>query len=385
MRFFLIFLGLFSVLNGANAKDTKPTETPINFQMKKISGELEKLVPSLIDEEKFSAKENEKPIQEILDNLVKLFQGLKKHPVIQTPGFKISRNQIETQLEETHAVFRTNKELARHKINSTLGLCISCHTQLPRGDRLKLFSGYNLDNNFTGPFEKAEFYFITRDFEKAIVNYDFYINSFNKNFGDTKKLETSLNRKLTYFMRINRESKVGIQDFEQNLQNKELPNSVKERVQEWVKQLSKNSPSDQLDMKSISEQSMKERLDKITHDNERAPGISLFSYIEAQDLKNSGFLYQYLYLHPQSPLLPEILYNLALFDKRLNLNLFYSLGDLYLLECMEKYPKNPIAKKCYQAYEEDKIFSYTGSSGTSLPDDVNKELLRLKKKVGIKP
>jgi tetratricopeptide (TPR) repeat protein len=352
--------------------------------MFEISKEIDKLTPFLLNGDKFTDSKNEKIINEHLNNLVNLFKTIQKHPKISTTGFSISRDQIETQLKETLDAFNSkHQSFARHKLNSTLGLCISCHTQLPTGEKLKIFGGIDIEKNIQHVFEKAEFYFITRDFPKAIQNYDLFISQYKKN-DDRLLLESALNHKLTYFTRIMRtKTEEAIASFNENLKNKEIPETTRLQITNWIKELKATTALDNTG-KPITEKQMKQFLKKVTRNNEEGPRVSMFANHEAQDLKISGILYEYLNSNPESSLVPEILYNLATIDKRLNFNIFYSLGDLYLKECIEKYPTSRFAKLCYQEYEEEKILSYTGSAGTFLPEDVKKELDELKNKLKIK-
>lgn len=376
-----MFLTLLLVL-GTSATFAQNNDLPINLHMHEISIELDKLSPFLFKEEKFADKKNEKFIAEYLQNLVTRFKSIKKHPAIKTPGYSFSRDQIEIQLQETAQVFKTShKEYARHKLNSTLGLCISCHTQLPSGDKLKIFGNHQIDPTITSHFEKADFYFVTRDFSKAMEHYDHYINNFDPKKDNRKSLETALNHKLIYYMRIQmNKSADAISSFSKNLLNPELPKVIKEEISEWIKELN-IVQSINLSGKLTEEKEMKNFLKEVTKENEAGPRLSLYSREEVKDLRISGILYQYLNQHPGSRLVPEILYNLAIIDKRLNFSLFYSLGDLYLIECMNKYSNSSIAKACYQEYEAEKILSYTGSAGTSLPPEVKSELLKYKNKI----
>jgi hypothetical protein len=101
------------------------------------------------------------------------------------------------------------------------------------------------------------------------------------------------------------------------------------------------------------------------------------------NLTVSGILYEYLQASPKSKIKPEILYWLALCDRNISNNFFYSLADLYLKECMYSFASSPIAKKCFKDYETNLIISYSGTSGVNLPADVSKELKTLRKRVGI--
>ncbi|WP_455202270.1 hypothetical protein, partial [Kaarinaea lacus] len=71
----------------------------------------------------------------------------------------------------------------------------------------------------------------------------------------------------------------------------------------------------------------------------------------------------------------------GIIDRSINYSFYYSLADMYLKECMLQYTSHPYAKKCYEEYESYIVFSYSGSRGTDIPDDVAQELKALKVRV----
>jgi hypothetical protein len=74
----------------------------------------------------------------------------------------------------------------------------------------------------------------------------------------------------------------------------------------------------------------------------------------------------------------ELLYWLAICDRVLEYQFQYSLSELYLKECIVGYPGSKYARQCYNELERDMVFSYSGSSGTHIPEDVKNSLETLK-------
>ena len=93
---------------------------------------------------------------------------------------------------------------------------------------------------------------------------------------------------------------------------------------------------------------------------------------------SSGVLLNYLVENPNTELAPEILYWLSLVEHRMSQTYFFSLGDLYLKDCIKKYPTSPYAKKCYQEYADSIEAGYTGSAGVDIPVEEKRELIKLK-------
>ena len=98
-----------------------------------------------------------------------------------------------------------------------------------------------------------------------------------------------------------------------------------------------------------------------------------------------GRLFHYLNSQPPKEEIPVILYWLAIIDRSVDYSFYYSLADRYLKECMLQYTSHPYAEKCYKEYEAYVTFSYSGSRGTDIPEDVKKELKALKVRVYSSP
>ena len=56
---------------------------------------------------------------------------------------------------------------------------------------------------------------------------------------------------------------------------------------------------------------------------------------------------------------------------------FDQLSNLYFESCVRSSPHSELAEKCYQRFEQNVYFGYTGSSGTHLPEKVKDQLLAL--------
>lgn len=100
---------------------------------------------------------------------------------------------------------------------------------------------------------------------------------------------------------------------------------------------------------------------------------------EVYDLNLSTILLDFYNTHPDTKLGGKILYWLAVLDKRINDDLFFSVGDYYLLSCMEKYSKDPVAKECFDAYQEDLEINYITKENKTFPPEIIEKLNSLKK------
>ena len=231
---------------------------------------------------------------------------------------------------------------------------------------------------FSSIFDQAEFLFATRAFDQAFALYNQVIDGYPANKLKLEDVETSLDRQLAYFSRIKRNPSEAIAQIKIHQKNKELPGFLKANLKTWIAQFENWEKQITLDPKTATDKEIvafaKKNIEpKWTSSAMQASNPELVPY-----LRVSGILYEYLQLHPKSPIVPDILYWLAICDRTINDSFFYSLADMYLKECVIKFPTAPVAQSCFKEYEMETIANYTGSAGTFLPAEVRTELNQMK-------
>ena len=102
------------------------------------------------------------------------------------------------------------------------------------------------------------------------------------------------------------------------------------------------------------------------------------------DLETSHFLYKLIKKNKNTDLKPWILYYSALVEKDYRVSMFDMTVDRYLRESIEIYSQNPASKKCLNLYKEIKTLEFTGSRGTDIPKDVQKQFKKYEKMVNKK-
>jgi len=101
------------------------------------------------------------------------------------------------------------------------------------------------------------------------------------------------------------------------------------------------------------------------------------------ELISLKYLFGYLHniMHSVEPKkIPEILYTLGSLENRINHDI-YSTNNVYLIDCIISYPKSSFAKLCYEEIVRQIEFSFTGSAGKNIPEDITLFIEKLKKKV----
>lgn len=363
----------------------RASELPVRKEMSNISRHIRDLGLYIASEQEFVKEKNKAVIQKNLEELTALFKNVKTHPLMETQGLSINQAVMTEQLEQTTALFKNDKKpLARAKFNAALNLCVSCHTQSPGAQRqeFKLFADKDISKMKINDFERAELLYVTRDFETAINLYDKFIRA-SKKTDDDENILRALERQLIYFVKVKKSFPMARERFESYLKLGNFNPTVTQEVSDWVKVLSGKSLWENFDAQTVKEEDMEKFMKTFIADDEEGPIFSATNSSEVYDLNLSSILLDYYNAHPDTKLGAKILYWLATLDKRLNDDLFFSLGDYYLLACMEKYPKDPVAKDCYESYMDDLEINYL-SKEKDFPPKIKERIKYLQKLIDYK-
>lgn len=337
----------------------------------------------LVSDEKFSDPKNNKDIAEHLKEFARLAKSASHDPTLNQENFKFSRQVLEERIVDTERVFRLGrKTYARWQLNSVVNVCMSCHTQLPSTNRV--FTNFKDPSMFTSDFDRAEFLYATRSFDAAMELYDKSIKGFPDNQMTVFQIETALERQVAYFARIVRNPTAALAKIKLHQANTLLPQYLKDNMSAWSVQLKKVEAQLPLDPKVATDAQIIEYARKNIEADDKKTNVDATSPRLVTYLTVSGMLYEFLEKHPNSKATPQVLYWLAMCDRSIENNFFFSLADMYLRECITKFPSDPIAKKCYSQYELETTLGYTGSGGTRIPIEVKRDLENLKQLVEAK-
>ncbi len=334
--------------------------------------ELQKYATSL---ETFNDPKNQKAISKILSGLEKKSQSISKHVDTSTTAYRLSSEALTKHLRELNKLYNDGSRIyARWMSLSTPQLCASCHSQLPdTASHLWTLQEKDLKGS---TLERADLLFSTWNYDEALKKYDELIRNFpSKISSDPLELEKALNKKLTIFLRVKREINNARTSFESDMLNKNLPESVSEKLKNWVtaiKKLDKNEKdSKELRQPKNLLKFIEKTYAKSSKDENDAP----------TKVYASGLLYEALHIHSDDEYTPQFLYWLGSSNQDYNRDFFFGLSQNYLRECTLRYPQHPIAKKCYEEYANEERLQWTGTRGYDPPAGLEKDLKSLLDKV----
>lgn len=382
IRAFLFGFFLFTLIGFVNAKPIAKVQNTelVKSMMGEFLDHVISLKKFLVSDEEFLDPDNSQTISKHLNGLSQAVKSSEHDPMLNQGNYKFTRKVLEEHVLETERVFRLgNKSYARWMMNSTLGICMGCHTQVPTTERR--FAVFVKPDYFTDEADRADFLFATKNFEGARQIYKKLVKNYPANHVSTDNLEKSVRREFLYQLRIQRDYASAYNSLTEFQKNLELPEFLRRYLSDWEHQLSEWKKSGGPDISKLKENDLI-LFAKQNVSLEKAPKkIESSDPMFISNLIVSGVLFEYLQRNPQSKVTPEVFYWLAVIDRQLSQSMFYSLADMYLKECMLKYPEHSIATKCYDEYEAEVLYRYSGSSGVHVPQEVLSELKNLKKYV----
>lgn len=381
----IIFIILLTITFQANAASPTVPATPatlnpaslnpssLNQVMSEIGKTMVELFPLIMAKRAITDSEKNK-MQQSVSKLLDLFQKAGPYIKRKPDTYQVSYDYVLDYLQEVILAFKKNDpSYARSQLYALGSICASCHTQ---DTKLRtLFSGTKR-NQFSSDIAYAEFNFVTRNYSEAIKFYDKHLTS------NQKKTELAiaqpLQRIITIYTQIYNKPGEGAKQLEKYLTLEKHTHTTKNHLTKWIAGLKNLEAQGAKDVDNASFSTLKKYVKQSFGDLDE-PLTSIISTPEEEVslVWLRGRLYQYLNNKPKEAEIPIILFWLAVSDRSIGYNFYFSLADLYLKQCIIKHPDHPYAKRCLHEYKEYVNFSHTGSSGTFIPPKLQQELKEL--------
>lgn len=346
------------------------------LQMNKAFNTLTDLMPYLKNDNAFKEKKNEKIIQKHLDDFEAEFKlaghdDLLKNDLF-APSYKVMMDSI---LESKSGFKKGQKDYALWMLRDSVGSCLECHTRLPK-EHTSVFQDGDIQietAKYKDPYDLGMTYLIVRRYVDAK-------NEFLRVVQDKliKKDDMGFIKPFQQILLI--EMKV-MKDPEAMLallkpfNDKNIAATEKTELKNWQKRLEILKKEALLKSGIRNDKELKEfiarRLTPIEDE--------IYDDIYKPDLLlASGMLSVYFFQNPNSRNAPLLNYWIGKIEAELRKDDFLSSAELFLKQCIKKYPLNPIAKKCYEELKLTTEFMYSGSRGTDIPPEIEEELKQLK-------
>ncbi|MGA0163398.1 MAG: hypothetical protein ACO3LE_03995 [Bdellovibrionota bacterium] len=334
------------------------------------------LQPEFSSPSAFKSEKNRKKISASLKKMSELSKSLDSHERLNDPIFKMTADLVKNQISEAYTSFQKGHyEYSRRLFQESLDACSSCHNQVPK--RKDLSWEFKADQLQGSAYQKAEFWFTVRQYQKALPLYEQFISTYNSEKDPSYQLDLALQRVASILIRNDLDLDRAQVDFIKLSTNQRLPSATRAKLRQWAEEASKLSQSGMTKSKIQNQKDVEKWARSFLDGRADAKETSDAESIKALFL--SGALYQYV--HQSKNLNPEVLYYLSQCEDVLDDDFFLSLGNVYLRRCIVEFPQSKMATTCLNDLKQKTELAFTGSAGVQIPDDVAQDLKSLENKI----
>lgn len=344
--------------------------------MNKAFNSLMELIPFLAQEEEFSSKKNEKVVGKHMQDLASSFGTAKHDSLMKQDIFAPSLDIIRQEIKDSHEAFKAGKkDYAWWRMRSITAQCMSCHTRLPANHASSFQEGFRLidKKKFKDPYNLGIAYLIVRQYPEAKENFTraFDENVIKKQFKDILLPLKQLLLIQTKVMKDPAQMLTVLKHYENtkgiSVDDQGVMKTWMNRLKAWSE-----APLNKYARLSTDEEAV-DFMAKVMRPLFKNNNL----YVGKHDvdlLMASGLLSNFLFENPESKKAPDALYWVGVAEKYLERENFFGTGEHFLKDCVRRYPKAPIARECFNEYKESIEFNFSGSRGTDIPADVQREL-----------
>ena len=355
----------------AQAEDKNPRP-----DMQVMASEITALQEYMLSDADFVAPKNEAAIKKSLTSLESHLALLGQGTFADDPALRVNLSLLQQHIKDATRIFdEGGKPFARYMVQSSLQMCIACHTRKKAAD----FAWPEVDSQDIAPIDKADYLFATRQFKKGLAAYEGIVEGFPAT--DQWNVRKALLSIAIYYARVAEDPASGAAYFAKQAKRDGLPIYLHEEINEWSKEFA--SWAKEAAGKSSEGQTesvLLARAKKLLRHDDFFLVSELGRSFHVRRLRASSLLQRVLESPgDRSPTKAAALLYLGQIYPRISSSLFFRFGDMYLKACVTEYPKTSEARSCYVALELLVTEAYSGSGGTNIPEDEQVELMRLKR------
>lgn len=354
------------------------SKSSLSEVMRKHFATVIELQPLISDPKAFQDKKNEAKIQGLITKLEGLSDHLKQK--IEAKGSEETKGIaviFEDYVDDIAKGFKDgHKDYVRHQLRTVTHFCISCHTNMET-DKSWMDASKQIESTDLNPLNKAEFFAASRQFDKALKEYDKVIKSESRQSDqDYRDLVTAIKGAFNLGVSVKKDPEIVAKTLSSISGKDKLPYFLKRNIEEWQKDLENwKTTKNELSLKpSYSElmEASKAMINQAhSHETVMASNGGQISWLRAANLVQQALdkaqtkeekarVYKYLgviYSSVEDPIL-------------------WDLDSYYYQQCIYTFPHSDTAKECFNKVASKMYFGYSGSQGTDIPQD---EANRIKK------
>ena len=351
----------------ARAEAKRPT---VKALMQEASVNLSALIPLAYNDTAFREESNQKEIRKYLSNLESLFQEKADQLGNQSDTAWISLQVMQDHLSETSNLYKAGYfAMSQYLLTSTPAICATCHLQDSAHGSIE--SQLSRDQ-FANDYSYAEYLFTIRQYDKAEGYYQSHLRDpeiKDSRFRYLKPLERLMTIELGIRQSL-KNTKALLENHKANTNQVEIT----QVISEWLDGLA--------DIKAAGAKNNAELSGLFRDWFSLSPTTSHEFILDEERRPQAIWLRSQIFASlPQEQSRKDAansLYMLAVIDRVLGQDEPYSFANLYLKQCVTRYPETPSAKRCLDEYRNHLSFYYGGSAGEAVPEELIREYNSMK-------
>ena len=371
-KFITLIVCLFAFSQDASADSAASgaSKLAVKRDMNKVYHAFRSLNSYMVSEERFFAQASEREISNLLRLISGNFHRIEdmEESYSREPGFASTLKIISQVLDDAKGRFAEGKkDYALWRLKVTSNYCISCHARIESHFD---FSGQDEELAQMTAFERAEFFFATRQFEKAKPAYIEAVRDPELPFLRLK----ALRKWLVIYTRVQPNPLAAIGDLTRIREEIEFSKYENQELKSWLASLRRWQNESSVVIDELRK--AKHLISQGINMNEVQPAIGAGA---VELLRGTAILHKLLsesgkkYEDSRA----SILLHLGIAYLNLSEYLANELPEMFLEQCIRDYPGSNEAKVSYQKYYDKIVSDYTGSGGTNIPPDVRQVLREL--------
>jgi hypothetical protein len=374
----LLSFSLSSVAVAAEPKKAEP-KASWNEKMKSLGLTFQELLVDLSSDERFNNPRNFKRIEKNAEKFAKLAHDLKDKgaPAPDAdPSVQIIASQFANEAKHAAKTLQWgHRAYARDILRSMSGYCMACHTRSGGPG----FAGADVSSTLKElkALERADYFASTRQFDAALSEYEKILDDAEAAKSKPFEWERAARSSLAIAVRVKKDPERALSIVERISSASKAPFFLKEQANQWKASLNawKAEPS----VRPQSEEGYRAQALQLIA---QARELQKFPADRSADilyLRASSAVHDLLSFAPKGKYSTEALYLAGLcYEVLEDLNL-WDMHEFYYLACIHKSPHSQEARRCFRHYEQSVYMGFTGSSGTSLPSEIEEKLQFLDK------
>lgn len=347
------------------------TQPELNKIMVQIGETMLDVYPLIVAQRKLMRNEIKK-VTDSVDKLTALFKSAEPYIKLKTDGYQISYEFITEYLHVVQNILKTSHiDEARSHLYALGEICSSCHTQ---DSMLRTLFDKSQRSYFVNDYAFAEFNFITRNYDVAIEHYEKFLNS--PSVETELQIIQPMQRVLTVHVQVRNNPDSGIAFLKKYEKLKQHTAETRNQLNAWKTGLKTLQATGVKKLGTLNFTALQGYVEKFMGSSST---IDVSKPVTGDEeiirVWLRGRLYHYLNDKAVRDEIPKLLYWLSVIDRSIAYNFYFSLADLYLKQCVIKFPKHPYARHCLSEYKAYIKHNYENN----IPSGIRKEMQQMEK------